>query len=96
MLTEDQLEKVTLDLIGELAPQADLENLDPTVQFRDQFDFDSVDFMNFAVALQKELQVEIPERPRGGNPGQPYLSCNGSRPPRAHGRHPLAFPWCRW
>ena len=28
---------------------------------RNQFDFDSVDFMNFAVALQTHLKVEIPE-----------------------------------
>ena len=50
-----------LDLIGKIAPEADIENLDPAVRLRDQFDFDSVDFMNFAVALQEQLQVEIPE-----------------------------------
>ena len=61
MLTEDQIKKVTLDLIGEIAPEADIENLDPAVRFRDQFDFDSVDFMNLAVALQEELKVKIPE-----------------------------------
>jgi acyl carrier protein len=31
-------------------------------RFRDQFDFDSVDFMNFAIALQERLQVTIPEK----------------------------------
>lgn len=61
MLTEDQIKKVVLDLIGEIAPEADLENLDPAVQLRKQFDFDSVDFMNFAAALQEELKLVIPE-----------------------------------
>jgi acyl carrier protein len=61
MLTEDKIKEVALDLIGKIAPEADIENLDPAVRFRDQFDFDSVDFMNFAVALQEELKVEIPE-----------------------------------
>ena len=61
MLTENQFQKVALDLIAEIAPEADIENLDPAVRFRDQFDFDSVDFMNFAVALQEELKLEIPE-----------------------------------
>ena len=61
MLTEDQIKKLALDLIGKIAPEADIENLDPAVRLRDQFDFDSVDFMNFAVAFQEQLKVEIPE-----------------------------------
>ncbi len=61
MLTEDQIKKVALELIGMIAPEADLENLDPADRFRNQFDFDSVDFVNFAVALQAHLKVEIPE-----------------------------------
>ncbi len=61
MLTEDQIKQVALDLIGKIAPEADIENFDPAVRFRDQFEFDSVDFMNFAVALQTQLKVEIPE-----------------------------------
>jgi acyl carrier protein len=62
MITEDQLKKVVLELIGQIAPEADIENLDPADRLRNQFDFDSVDFMNFAVALQSRLKVEIPER----------------------------------
>ncbi len=61
MLTDNQIKKVALVIIGEIAPEADLENLDPAVRLRDQFNFDSVDFMNFAVALQEQLKVEIPE-----------------------------------
>ena len=52
MMTEDQIKKVALELIGKIAPEADIENLDPADRLRNQFDFDSVDFMNFAVALQ--------------------------------------------
>lgn len=51
MLTEDQIKIVALDIIGNIAPEADIENLDPAMRLRNQFDFDSVDFMNFAVAL---------------------------------------------
>ena len=61
MMTEDQIKKVTLELIGNIAPEADIENLDPADRLRNQFDFDSVDFMNFAVALQTRLKVIIPE-----------------------------------
>lgn len=61
MLTDDQIRKVALGHIGQIAPEADIENIDPAVRFRDQFDFDSVDFMNFAVAVQEQLKIEIPE-----------------------------------
>lgn len=61
MLTEDEIKKVALDIIGNIAPEADIENLDPAIRLRNQFDFDSVDFMNFAVELQKKLKIEIPE-----------------------------------
>jgi acyl carrier protein len=62
MMTEDQIKKETLELIGKIAPEADIENLDPDDRLRNQFDFDSVDFMNFAVALQTRLKVIIPEK----------------------------------
>jgi acyl carrier protein len=62
MLTENHIKKLALDLIGKIAPEADIENLDPALRFRDQLDFDSVDFMNFAVAFQEQLEVEIPEQ----------------------------------
>lgn len=61
MMTEDQIKKVVLEVIGRIAPEADLEHLDPAERLRNQFEFDSVDFMNFAVALQSQLKVEIPE-----------------------------------
>ncbi len=61
MVTEDQIKKVALELINKIAPEADITNLDPAVRLRDQFDFDSVDFMNFAVALQSHLKVEVSE-----------------------------------
>jgi acyl carrier protein len=33
----------------------------PGVAFRDQFDFDSMDTLNFAIALHREFGVEVPE-----------------------------------
>ena len=39
-----------------------LNRLDPAARFRDQFDFDSVDFVNFAAGLQERLNVSIPEQ----------------------------------
>ena len=57
----DQIREVVLSLLGEIAPEADLAAMKPDVSFRDQLDLDSMDFLNFVVALHKELRVDIPE-----------------------------------
>jgi len=61
MLTEDEMKNAVLEIIGSIAPEADIKNIHPGEQLRDQFDFDSVDFMDFAAALQERLDVKIPE-----------------------------------
>lgn len=52
---------LVLHAIAQIAPEANLENLDPAARFRDQFDFDSVDCVNLVQQLQKDLQIKIPE-----------------------------------
>lgn len=49
-----------LNLLGEVAPEADLTTLKPDPSFRDQLDIDSMDFLDF-VALHKEFHLEVPE-----------------------------------
>ncbi|MEK6526549.1 MAG: phosphopantetheine-binding protein [Nitrospirota bacterium] len=48
-------------ILGEIAPEADLASLKPDVSFRDQLDIDSMDFLNFVIALHEKLHLEIPE-----------------------------------
>lgn len=50
-----------LRLLGEIAPEADLAAINPEVSFRDQLDLDSMDFLNFVVAIHKAFHIEIPE-----------------------------------
>ena len=61
MTREEPVKEVVLRLIKQVAPEADVANLQPDMRLRDQLDLDSVDFMNFAVALQESFKVEIPE-----------------------------------
>ncbi len=50
-----------LSLVTEIAPDVDPTTVLSSVDFRDQFDFDSMDTLNFAVALHRELGVDVPE-----------------------------------
>jgi acyl carrier protein len=56
-----EIKQTVLHLLGEIAPEADLTTLKSENSFRDQLDIDSMDFLNFIVALHKEFQVDLPE-----------------------------------
>jgi acyl carrier protein len=58
----DAIRNGILRLLGDIAPEADLQSIKPDVSLRDQLDIDSMDFLNFVIALHKEFQVEIPEQ----------------------------------
>ncbi|NLI80795.1 MAG: acyl carrier protein [Deltaproteobacteria bacterium] len=60
-MTETQIKELALRILGEIAPEADLEKLRTDARIRDQMDFDSVDYLNFAMALQEALGIKIPE-----------------------------------
>lgn len=60
-MTKDEIQEVVLRVLGRIAPEADLKTIDPRASFRDQLDIDSVDFLNFAIGLNKELGVDIPD-----------------------------------
>ncbi len=64
-MTDDDIRTTVLRLLAEIAPEADPTEIDPDVNFRDQLDVDSMDLLNFLIAMHKEFAVEIPERDYG-------------------------------
>lgn len=60
-MTLDRIKAVVLRTLGSIAPEADLSQVDPAAPLRDQLDIDSMDFLNFVIALHKELNLDIPE-----------------------------------
>lgn len=60
-MKQEDIRDLVCRRIAEIAPEADLQSLDSGARFRDQFDFDSVDFLNLALALQQDLGIAIPE-----------------------------------
>lgn len=56
-----RLATCVLELLTTIAPDVDPASVLPGVDFREQFDFDSMDTLNFAIALSRELGVEVPE-----------------------------------
>ncbi len=63
--TEAKVRKAIRDALRPIAPEVDLEQVDPTADFREEADLDSVDVMDFLTRLHQSLGVDIPESDYG-------------------------------
>jgi acyl carrier protein len=61
-MTRQDISKSVLDALLSVAPEADPSTLAGDIRLREQLDMDSMDFLNFVIAIHESLQVEIPER----------------------------------
>jgi acyl carrier protein len=64
-MTDTEIRATVLEQLAEVAPEVDPATLDPAGDIRDQVDIDSMDFLNFVIALHERLGVEIPESDYG-------------------------------
>ena len=64
MVPED-IRKVVLEILEDIAPDEDLSNLKDDVSFRDQMELDSMDFLDIVMELRKRYKVQIPEEEYG-------------------------------
>jgi acyl carrier protein len=49
-------------LLHRIAPEVDLEEVDPDAPLQEEMDLDSMDFLNLVAALHDETGIEVPER----------------------------------
>ncbi|HEX9836703.1 MAG TPA: acyl carrier protein [Alphaproteobacteria bacterium] len=60
-MTDDRLKTVLLEALASVAPEIDPGSVDPARDLRDQLDLDSMDFLNFMIAVHERLGIDIPE-----------------------------------
>jgi acyl carrier protein len=60
-MEKDAIRKTVLAELRRIAPEVEEGELRPDRLLRDQVDLDSMDWLNFLVALHERLKVEIPE-----------------------------------
>ena len=60
-MTKDEIKDAVLRILCEIAPETDPSQIRSNVSFRDQLDLDSMDFLNFVIAMDKRLGVAVPE-----------------------------------
>ncbi len=61
-MNRDDIRAHVLTALRSVAPEADPADLDPDEAFQDQLDIDSIDFLNFLMAVHERTGVDIPER----------------------------------
>jgi acyl carrier protein len=64
-MTRDQIRTEIANALSTVAPEVDAAGLPPDEPFRQAIDLDSMDFLNFVVALHKALGVDVPETDYG-------------------------------
>jgi acyl carrier protein len=60
-MTEAEIREEVLDILEVIAPDEDLTQLDDAVNFREQLELDSMDFLDIVMELRKRHRVQIPE-----------------------------------
>ena len=60
-MTRDEIRQAVVEALTSVAPEIDPQSLRPDSAFRQEFDLDSMDFLNFVIALHRGLGVDVPE-----------------------------------
>ena len=60
-MDDAELRATIVSLLRKIAPELDPATLDGALPLREQVDLDSMDFLNFLVAIEQRLKVAIPE-----------------------------------
>ena len=60
-MSEADISTLLEEELANIAPEADFATLDPSADVREALDIDSMDFLNFVIAVHRRLGVDIPE-----------------------------------
>lgn len=54
-----------IDILGDIAPDENLDDLVDETSFREQLELDSMDFLDIVMELRKRHRIQIPEEDYG-------------------------------
>jgi acyl carrier protein len=60
-MNDDEIRAVMQEELNNIAPEIDLKMVDPSADLREALDIDSMDLLNFIIAIHHRLGVDIPE-----------------------------------
>lgn len=60
-MTQAEIRQAILDILADISPDDDLDNIHDDVPLRDQLDMDSMDLLDIVLALRRKYRIQIPE-----------------------------------
>lgn len=60
-MTREEVRKIVVDIIAEIAPDEDVSKINDDEPLRDQMGLDSMDFLDIVMMLKKEHKITVPE-----------------------------------
>ena len=61
-MTSEEIRATVIAELSNIAPDMDVAAVKPNADLREALDIDSMDFLNFIMALHQKLHIDIPER----------------------------------
>ena len=60
-MTRKEVRQAVVNILEDIAPDADLSSIKDDVTLREQMDLDSMDFLDIVMELRKRFNIEVPE-----------------------------------
>ena len=60
-----EIREEIIDILSDIAPDENLDDIVDETNFRDQLELDSMDFLDIVMELRKRHRVQIPEEDNG-------------------------------
>ena len=60
-MTAAEIREAIVDILGSIAPDEDVSDLQDDVPFREQLELDSMDFLDIVMELRKRYRVQVAE-----------------------------------
>lgn len=58
----DEIRTIFLQSLHQIAPEIDVQNINPDTLLREEYEIDSMDFLRFIMLLHEKLKINIPEK----------------------------------
>ena len=60
-MTREEVRRAVVNILEDIAPDADPSSIKDDVTLREQMDLDSMDFLDIVMELRKRFNIEVPE-----------------------------------
>ena len=60
-MAPEEIRNVIIDILTDIAPDEDLTSLKDEIDFREQLELDSMDFLDIVMELRKQHGIDVPE-----------------------------------